>query len=745
LRTLTFGETTNGGYGERSILPVRTEAFVVQLSRGKDMRRLGTLLVGMTLFVAAIGAIAVPYGAAASADRYAGNEAELKAVLADLSSDLSGPHLVTLTEDIVLLGTHAEYSGTQDLTIEGDGHSISGAFNSRVFYFPISGGVAVTLQNLIIENGRSTSADGGYGGGIAVNAYEGPRPGGDLVVINSVVRNNEASGNNDGGGISVVYGGDLTLIDSMVLDNHAEDAGGVVGSNVLVINSTIANNTTDSGRTGGGIFGGETITLVNSTVTGNSARYGSGVYSRGPLDMVYSTVAGNTGGTQVQTETMSGGAAADLTAFGSVVAYPASANCLIDGATTSTYSYDDGATCGFTDTTDISNGSDPLLATLADNGGPTLTRLPGASLVDQIPTAACDATVTTDQRGVTRPQGTGCDIGAVEIVQNQPPAADANGPYTANEGDTVVFDGSGSTDLDGDPLSYTWTLTAPDGGFNPATGVAPSHLFVDNYSGTVNLTVEDRSGGSGTANSSVTVSNVAPSIDTFTITPALIAVGESVSASATFSDPGTVDTHGADWDWDDGTTTDPGTLTQGAGFGLVADSHTYDAAGVYAVELTVADDDGGIDSQVYQYVIVYDPSAGFVTGGGWFYSEPGNYLLEPELEGKATFGFNSKYKKGATVPTGNTEFQFQTADLNFHSSSYDWLVVTGSNFAKFKGTGTLNGEGVYKFQIWAGDGNPDTFRIKIWYEDGGEVVVYDNGTNQAIGGGSIVIHTKKTK
>ncbi len=113
------------------------------------------------------------------------------------------------------------------------------------------------------------------------------------------------------------------------------------------------------------------------------------------------------------------------------------------------------------------------------------------------------------------------------------------------------------------------------------------------------------------------------------------------------------------------------------------------------------------------------------------------------LTGKATFGFVSKYKKGASIPTGNTEFQFHAAGLNFHSDSYDWLVVTGSNFAKFKGVGTINGEGTYKFQIWAGDNDPDTFRIKIWYEDGGEVVVYDNGMDQEIGAGSIVIHSKK--
>ena len=113
--------------------------------------------------------------------------------------------------------------------------------------------------------------------------------------------------------------------------------------------------------------------------------------------------------------------------------------------------------------------------------------------------------------------------------------------------------------------------------------------------------------------------------------------------------------------------------------------------------------------------------------------------------GKANFGFVSKYKKGASVPTGNTEFVFKAADLNFHSDNYQWLVVSGSDYARFKGTGTINGEGDYKFMLWAGDDEPDTFRIKIWEEDeyDTETVIYDNGMDQAIAGGSIVIHTKK--
>ena len=70
-------------------------------------------------------------------------------------------------------------------------------------------------------------------------------------------------------------------------------------------------------------------------------------------------------------------------------------------------------------------------------------------------------------------------------------------------------------------------------------------------------------------------------------------------------------------------------------------------------------------------------------------------------------------------------------------------MVTGSDYARFKGSGTINGMGDYKFMLWAGDDVPDTFRIKIWWEDGeDENIVYDNGMDQEIAGGSIVIHAK---
>jgi hypothetical protein len=217
--------------------------------------------------------------------------------------------------------------------------------------------------------------------------------------------------------------------------------------------------------------------------------------------------------------------------------------------------------------------------------------------------------------------------------------------------------------------------------------------------------------------------------------PYLVAVESTIPLNGSGSDPDEDDLvflwEATEGSFDDPTVADPN-YTAGS------------EAGIFDLTLTVTDP-GDLSDFDTTFVVVYDPDGGFVTGGGWIDSPEGAYAPDPTLTGKATFGFVSKYKKGADIPTGNTEFQFKTANFNFHSDSYDWLVVTGSDYAKFKGSGTINGMGDYKFMVWAGDGEPDTFRIKIWEEDllGNETVIYDNGMDQAIGGGSIVVHKAK--
>lgn len=223
-----------------------------------------------------------------------------------------------------------------------------------------------------------------------------------------------------------------------------------------------------------------------------------------------------------------------------------------------------------------------------------------------------------------------------------------------------------------------------------------------------------------------------------------VQLGQSINGTVTFSDPDVGDTYTVKWDWDDGSTT-----IAPASVPSVTLSHTYTSAGVYTITATIKDAAGESDTETFQYVVVYDPNGGFVTGGGWINSPEGAYTPNPSLTGRATLGFVSKYQKGANVPTGNTEFQFHVANMNFKSTSYDWLVIAGMK-AQYKGTGTINGVGEYKFMLTATDGTPDKFRIKIWDKSTGEIIydnmlgAADNATpSTAIQGGSIVIHKGK--
>ena len=184
--------------------------------------------------------------------------------------------------------------------------------------------------------------------------------------------------------------------------NHLKVAGGIANGAsggglmntgaVKVRNTTFSNN---SAAYGGGIFNnaGGTLTVTNSTFSGNSAAgAGGGIFN-------------NNGGTLTVTNTI----VANSTSGG---------NCLGD-ITDGGYNIDDGTSCGFSAANNSMPSTEPLLAAgLANNGGPTKTiALRDASpAINAIPqgTNGCGTEVTTDQRGVERPQGKGCEIGAFE-------------------------------------------------------------------------------------------------------------------------------------------------------------------------------------------------------------------------------------------------------------------------------------------------------------------------------------------
>lgn len=344
-------------------------------------------------------------------------------------------------------------------------------------------------------------------------------------------------------------------------------------------------------------------------------------------------------------------------------------------------------------------------------------------------------------------------------VYNVAPTITLSGDDGVDEGSVYTLTLGSITDP-GDDVVSRWIVHWGDGNSDTfaRTGEV-THIYADGPSGydiLVDLADEDGVHG-GAGSLTMAVHNVAPTVADITAPLEPVMVNAEISASALFTDPGVLDSHTAVWEWGD-TETSSGVVEETDGSGSVSGSHVYATPGVYTLRLTVTDKDGESDSTEYRYVVVYDPEGGFVTGGGWIDSPEGAYAPDPSLTGKANFGFVSKYKKGANVPTGETEFQFKSGDLNFHSESYQWLVVAGAK-AMFKGDGAINGGGDYGFMLSAIDAaltpsiDTDRFRIKIWDKDNGDAIVYDNQMNDdddadattEIRGGNIVIHNKGGK
>ncbi len=333
----------------------------------------------------------------------------------------------------------------------------------------------------------------------------------------------------------------------------------------------------------------------------------------------------------------------------------------------------------------------------------------------------------------------------VTVFGNEQPV-DAGQDAELNEGSEFM----GAGFLADDSGSYSAQVDYGDGTgvqellLNPGNTFALQHIYGDNGLYSVVVTAYNEGEEWGSDEVMVTVYNVAPTIESLTGSSTdPIPLNSLYTINSLFSDPGYLDTHIATVDWGDGQTTP---VNVAVGTYEITTSHVYSTAGVYQITLTVTDDDGDSDTKILEYyVVVYNPGMGFVTGGGWIVAQPGSYPADQSYTGKATFGFVSKYKKGQTTPEGNTEFQLHGASLNFHSHTYEWLVVAGS-LAMYKGTGTINGEGNYGFLVTirdgqiSGGGGIDTFRIKIWDMNNGDLIVFDNNEDSALSGGQITIH-----
>ncbi|MEM8640285.1 MAG: CHAT domain-containing protein [Cyanobacteria bacterium P01_G01_bin.54] len=213
---------------------------------------------------------------------------------------------------VTLNGTQLSWNNTQDnLTIDGNGSTVSGGNASRVFNITAN---TATLRNLTIQDG-TISGDGAAinrnGNGtftlenvtITNNSASGRAGGirnrnGTVVLANATLSSNSAG---SGGGAIFNSPGTLTLANTTVSGNSANGIGGGIWSNgtVTLTNSTVSGNTSN-GTSGGGIFGNTgAVTLNDSTVSGNSVRqHGGGVnVNSATLTLSNSTVSGNSAGT----------------------------------------------------------------------------------------------------------------------------------------------------------------------------------------------------------------------------------------------------------------------------------------------------------------------------------------------------------------------------------------------------------------------------------------------------------------
>ena len=375
-------------------------------------------------------------------------------------------YIITIETDLAIVGT-----GAADTIVVGVGNS------SNVFDI-MSG--TVTISDLTVKGGGPGIYNDGTLNLINVTIDGGNPPScqhgginnrGSLTLINSTVR--DYFSYSFGAGIYNGMGANLTLTNSTVSGNLASlemSGGGIYNDytgNLTLINSTVSGNEAD--RDGGGIFNGGIMTLISSTISNNKAGSYGGIANDEYFEDAVVTILVNT---IVAQNTGSGGPDCGGTYFSPITSVGYN---LIGNGTGCDFTAAIGDQIG-TDESPI----DPLLGPLQDNGGPTETHalLTGSPAIDAIPIADCndtlDVPITTDQRGVARPQGTACDIGSFELEQVIEEATrfdvQLNGDGAVPAVDTAAL-GRGRFELNASETGIRGTLLVGD-----ILGVTAAHI-----------------------------------------------------------------------------------------------------------------------------------------------------------------------------------------------------------------------------------------------------------------------------
>jgi hypothetical protein len=417
----------------------------------------------------AAGLVAAAVGGLASAGAAAVVPCSVPSLVAAITAanSASGGGSVTLASGCVYSLTAANNTVdggnglpviTGQVTIDGSGATITRSSTAAFRLFDVASGGRLSLSNVTLSNGL---ADDGVSGGGAIFSH------GPLTVTHTTFSDNSAPAKTGTSGGAIDNSGSLAVSFSMFTGNSGQEGGGIFSQNTASVTTTtfsgnqatifgggaivsavgtmtVADDTftQNTGPGGGAIDNDATVHITDSTFTGNTAgsNGGGAIQNFGTVTITQSTLSGNSSAFGANLHNFTTGS--PMTVSQSIVANGTGggSNCsgspaIVDGG----HNIDTGTSCGFSAANHSMTSTNPDLGPLASNGGPTQTMaLPaGSPAVNAVPVTAPGCTGGTDQRGVSRPQGLACDIGAYELILSGPPPPPPGGPITGIAGKCV--------------------------------------------------------------------------------------------------------------------------------------------------------------------------------------------------------------------------------------------------------------------------------------------------------------------
>ncbi len=470
-------------------------------------------------------------------------------------------------------------------------------------------GLGVSVVTIDGSTFTANQTLGGNGGGAIYNEAT-------VNVSDSLFEDNATSATSGGGGaIRNVVSSTLVVADSSFDGNTAYEAGGAIRNSgaLTVTGSTFASNSVISTTRGGGaIYVSDLASLLvgNSTFSANSAGEGGAIRNSGAFSLTNSTFSENSA-------SVSGGgiynsSSGILDYSNTIVANSLGGGDCINspGATlSSTRNLVEDNSC---DPTFI---GDPNLGPFQDNGGPTLTYalLPGSQAVNNGDNTICAASPinNVDQRGVTRPQATTCDIGAYEVVAVAGLSATNDSPTILGQPTNLT-----ATVTAGESVTYAWDFGDGDSG----SGANTSHTYAATGTYTAVVTATNAA-NSQSASTVVQVDELITGLAATNDGPT--ALGSATQLTATITTGSNISYA---WDFGDG--------NSGSG---ANPSHTYGLTGTYTAVVTATNSLG--QQTASTQVQVEEP----ITGLAATNDSPTALGLSTQLTATITTGSNVTY------------------------------------------------------------------------------------------------------